>query len=57
MSRWITTKDWNLLIEWNDGMADWLPLKNLKESYQVQVAEYAVANKIAEQPIFAWWVP
>jgi hypothetical protein len=29
----------------------------MKESYQVQVAEYAVANKIVEQPAFAWWVP
>jgi hypothetical protein len=36
---------------------DWLHLKDLKESYLVQVAEYAVANKIAEQPVFAWWVP
>jgi hypothetical protein len=38
-------------------MTDWLPLKDLKESYPVQVAEYAVANKFAKQPAFAWWVP
>jgi hypothetical protein len=44
-------------IEWKDGMTDWLPLKDLKESYPVQVAEYAVANKFAKQPAFAWWVP
>jgi hypothetical protein len=48
--QWMTTKGWKLLIEWKDCMTDWLPLKDLKESYQVQVAEYAVANKIAEQP-------
>jgi hypothetical protein len=29
----------------------------LKESFPVQVAEYAVANKIVEQLAFAWWVP
>jgi hypothetical protein len=29
----------------------------LKESYPVQVTEYTVTNKIAEQPAFAWWVP
>jgi hypothetical protein len=38
-------------------LTDWLPLKDLKESYPVQVVEYAVANKIAGQPAFAWWVP
>jgi hypothetical protein len=56
-TRWMTTKGWKLLIEWKDGSTDWLPLKDLKESYPVHVAEYAVANKIAEQPAFAWWVP
>jgi hypothetical protein len=56
-SRRMTTKGWKLLVKWKDGSMDWLPLKDLKESYPVQVAEYAVANKIAEQPAFAWWVP
>jgi hypothetical protein len=53
----MTKKGWKLLVEWKDGLTDWLPFKDLKESYPVQVAEYAVANKIAEQPAFAWWVP
>jgi hypothetical protein len=53
----MTTKGWRLFVEWKDGTIDWLPLKDLKESYPVQVAEYAVANKITEQPAFAWWVP
>jgi hypothetical protein len=26
------------------------PLKDMKEAFPVQTAEYAVANKIAEQP-------
>jgi hypothetical protein len=56
-SRRMTTKGWKLLVEWKDGTTDWLPHKDLKESYPVQVAEYAVTNKIAEQPAFAWWVP
>jgi hypothetical protein len=50
----MTTKGWKLLVEWKDGMMDWLPLKDLKESCLVQVAEYTVANKITEQPAFAW---
>jgi hypothetical protein len=53
----MTTKGWKLLIEWKDGTTDCLPLKDLKESYLVQVAEYAVANKTVEQPALAWWVP
>jgi hypothetical protein len=50
-TRRMTTKGWKLLVEWKDGSTDWPPLKELKESYLVQVAE------IAEQPVFAWWVP
>eukprot|EP00980_Cylindrotheca_fusiformis_P019797 scaffold6944_cov68-Cylindrotheca_fusiformis.AAC.1 len=30
---------------------------DLKESNPVEVAEYAVANKIEEEPAFKWWVP
>jgi hypothetical protein len=29
----------------------------MKESYPVQLAEYAVSARIAEEPGFAWWVP
>jgi len=32
-------------------------LQNLKESNPIQVAEYAVANKLVEEAAFAWWVP
>ena len=42
--------------EWKDGTSDWLPLAALKESYPVQVDEYAVNNKIASEPAFAWWL-
>jgi hypothetical protein len=38
-TRRMTTKGWKLLVEWKDGSTDWLPLKDLKESYPVQVAE------------------
>jgi hypothetical protein len=56
-TRRMTTKGWKLLVEWKDGTTDWLSLKDLKESYPVQVVEYTVANNIVEQPAFAWWVP
>eukprot|EP00957_Ditylum_brightwellii_P140899 10733356-Ditylum_brightwellii.AAC.1 len=43
--RCITTKGWSFLVEWTMGSSDWVPVKNLKESYPVQVAEYTITNK------------
>ena len=37
------------------GWWDFL-LKDLKESIPVQVTKYAIANKIAEELAYAWWV-
>ena len=51
-----TTKGWSLFVNWRDKSSSWVPLKDLKESHPVQVAEYAVANKISEEPAFRWWV-
>ena len=50
-----TTKGWELLVRWKDGGTDWIALKDIKESYPVQVAEYAVSSRISEEPAFAWW--
>lgn len=51
-----TTKGWKLGVLWKDGSTSWVPLKDLKESHPIQVAEYAVAKEIAHEPAFAWWV-
>jgi hypothetical protein len=51
-----TTRGWQLLVEWKEGRSDWITLKDLKESYPVEVAEYAIANKILAEPAFAWWI-
>ena len=51
-----TTRGWELLVQWMDKSQSWVPLKELKETNPVQVAEYAVANQIADEPAFAWWV-
>ena len=32
-------------------------LKDLKESYPVPVADYAIANALQDEPAFAWWIP
>ena len=51
-----TTKGWWLLVRWRDDSEDWLPLKDLKESHPIEVAEFALAKRIADEPAFAWWV-
>jgi Reverse transcriptase (RNA-dependent DNA polymerase) len=51
-----TTRGWKLCVQWKDGSTSWESLKDLKESNPVEVAEYAVANKLVEEPAFAWWV-
>ena len=38
-----TTKGWEIAVEWVDGSQDWVPLKDMKEGYAVELAEYAVA--------------
>jgi hypothetical protein len=50
-----TTKGWKLLVSWKDGSTSWVPLKDMKDSFPVEVAEYAMVNKIIEEPAFAWW--
>ena len=52
-----TTIGWELLVQWKDGSTNWVALKDIKESYPVQVSEYAVASRISMEPAFAWWVP
>jgi Reverse transcriptase (RNA-dependent DNA polymerase) len=51
-----TTQGWQLLCEWKDGSTNWVALKDARHSYPVLVAEYAVANRIDDEPAFAWWV-
>ena len=56
-SRKHTMKGWFMCAEWKDGTKTWVPLKDMKELYPVQVAEYSEANKLMSEPAFAWWAP
>jgi hypothetical protein len=51
-----TTKGWEILVQWKDGSTTWVALKDMKNSYPVQLAEYAIHNRIAGEPAFAWWI-
>jgi hypothetical protein len=52
----ITTQGWMLLVMWKDQSTSWVKLKDLKASNPIELAEYAVANCITEEPAFKWWV-
>ena len=52
-----STLGWKLLIRHKDGSEQWIPLKLLKESNPLEVAEFATARGIAEEPAFSWWIP
>ena len=54
--RVITTKGWEVNIKWKDGSTTWNKLKDIKDSYRAQLAEYAVENRVSEEPAFTWWV-
>ena len=51
-----TTHRWKILVEQKEGSVDWVPLKYLKYSNQVELAKYAVANEISDETDFKWWV-
>jgi hypothetical protein len=52
-----TTKGWELSVRWKDGSSTWISLKDLKDTYPVELADYAINNKIQDELDFAWWVP
>ena len=51
-----TTRGWQILCQWKDGSTDWVDMKHVKDSNPIELAEYAVANRIQEEPAFKWWV-
>jgi len=52
-----TTKGWELCVEWTDGSTNWISLKDMKNLYPLEVADYAIANDIDHESAYVWWVP
>jgi hypothetical protein len=52
-----TTCGWQFLVRWKSNAREWIPLKDMKESYPVQTAEFATSRGIHTEPAFTWWVP
>jgi len=53
----ITTRGWEFCVQWKDASTSWVPLKLLKESNPIELADYVSANGLTAEPAFAWWVP
>lgn len=49
-----TTAGWKLCIEWKNGSTSWERLADLKQSYPIEVAEYAISQGIEHEPAFGW---
>jgi hypothetical protein len=53
---WYTTKGWLLCISWRDGTSSWHTLADIKQSYPLELAQYASTNQLETKPAFSWWV-
>ena len=47
------TKGYQINLQWRDGSTTWSKLKDAKDSFPVEVAEFAVENGIADEPACA----
>ena len=52
-----TTRGWEICVQWEDGSTNCILLKDLKDSYPVDLDNYAVNNKIQDEQSFTCWVP
>ena len=43
-------------MQWKVGEPTWIPLKDLKKSNPIELAEYALSRKMQDKPAFRWWV-
>jgi hypothetical protein len=47
------TQGWSFLVSWKDGTESRVKLAELKDSYSFELAEFAKARGIADEPAFA----
>ena len=48
---------WKVCIQCKDRSNTWNTLKEVKDSFPIELAEYAVENLISSKSEFSWWVP
>ena len=52
-----TTRGHEIKCLLTDGTRTWVPLKDMKESYPIESAEFAISSQLTDSPAFTWWVP
>ncbi len=50
------TAGWFFLVRWKDGQEDVVRLRDIKESYPIEIARYAKSVNIDTHPAFTWWI-
>ena len=48
-------REWSLLVAWKDDSTNWIKLKDIVNSNLIEMAEYALNNKLNQEPAFSWW--
>ena len=43
-------------MEWKEGSSSWHPLCDIKNSFPIHLAEYAVKHELQDELAFKWWV-
>ena len=51
------TAGWEINIRWKDGETTWNKLKDVKDAYPTELADYAIEQGIDSRPAFKWWIP
>jgi Reverse transcriptase (RNA-dependent DNA polymerase) len=51
-----TTKGWDICVSWVDGSTSWVAMKDVKDSYPIQLAAYARQRQLHREPAFAHWI-
>ena len=54
--RKMTTAGWKLCLQWKHGSTDWVSLKDIKQSYPVELEDYVKRLEFYVEPVFACWV-
>ena len=50
-----TNKLWYIYNQWKERSTTWNTVKNVKYLYLFQIDQFAVENRISEEPAFVWW--
>ena len=51
-----TTEGWKICLQWVDGSTSWHPMNVVKNSFPIQLADYAVTHNLQDEQGFFWWI-